>query len=452
MQVLMRTMVILGSVLMVYFVGTVYFINHFCFASEINCVSVSTKSVAEAEQLMLSKLQDYTLTLKEIGGKSEQITAAQVGLKYPLQQSFNQLKHAQKPFSWVLSCFGLDHTQMTVGVTYDEALLRQRLEQLSGLDTTTIIEPKNACFSYVDGRYIIIKETLGNKLNKELLYARVSRALLNKEREIDLEAAGCYILPQYCSNSPKILEVNQTLNLYAASNITYNFGNNQEVLDSTVINEWLTVDENFEIILDENKVECYISELSNKYDTAGKTRGFTTSFGETIQVSGGDYNQPINNAIETQNIISTIRQGLTIIREPAYGENTVSYGNSDIGNTYVEINLTNQHIWFYKEGSLIVEGDIVTGDVRKGDATPPGVYSLKYKVKNVVLRGPGYASPVRFWMPFNGGIGMHDANWKSKFGGQIYKTNGSHGCINCPDGVAEAIYNNIDAGTPVICY
>ena len=55
-------------------------------------------------------------------------------------------------------------------------------------------------------------------------------------------------------------------------------------------------------------------------------------------------------------------------------------------------------------------------------------------------------------MPFNNGIGMHDAKWRSSFGGAIYKTGGSHGCINLPPSVAKTIFDNISAGTPVICY
>lgn len=85
-------------------------------------------------------------------------------------------------------------------------------------------------------------------------------------------------------------------------------------------------------------------------------------------------------------------------------------------------------------------------------ATPGGIYRLKYIERYAVLRGPGYAAPVDFWMPFNGGIGMHDATWRSRFGGEIYTYDGSHGCINCPYYLAEAIYDNIEAGTPVICY
>ena len=126
--------------------------------------------------------------------------------------------------------------------------------------------------------------------------------------------------------------------------------------------------------------------------------------------------------------------------------------SSDIGNTYVEVNLTKQHIWCYKDGALVAEGDIVTGNVSSGWETPQGVYKLKSKERDRILRGPGYASPVTYWMPFNGGIGLHDATWRNSFGGSIYKNNGSHGCINLPYNVASKIYNSIKVGDPIVCY
>lgn len=106
----------------------------------------------------------------------------------------------------------------------------------------------------------------------------------------------------------------------------------------------------------------------------------------------------------------------------------------------------------YKNGSLVVQGDVVTGNVSENDATPAGVYRLKYKERNATLKGQGYSSPVSYWMPFNGGIGIHDANWRSVFGGEIYKTGGSHGCVNSPYDLAKTVFENIDAGTPVVCY
>ncbi|MFR2849244.1 MAG: L,D-transpeptidase [Hungatella hathewayi] len=118
----------------------------------------------------------------------------------------------------------------------------------------------------------------------------------------------------------------------------------------------------------------------------------------------------------------------------------------------MEINLTAQHLFFYKDGKLLVESDFVSGNSSKGYDTPPGAYPITYKERNATLKGEDYRTPVDYWMPFNGNIGMHDAGWRSSFGGNIFKTSGSHGCVNLPPSVAKTIYENIEAGMPVLCY
>lgn len=442
----------LCMLLVFYFAMALYFRYHFYVGSEINGINISMKSIEDVEVLMASELQVYTLSLKERGRKSEQVKAADVGLRYESDEVFKELKDSQNPFSWMWACFNTEDYKMTVEVTYDEKLLKERIDRLSCFKSTNIIEPKNPSFQYVNNRYVIVDEVLGNEVDKDLLFSYVKDVLRRQEIEIELEAIDAYIKPQYHSKSQEMIEVKDTLNQYVSSKITYVFGNSEEVLEAFTINKWLTVDENFRVVVDEKKIGDYIDGLSEKYNTKGRIRNFTTSLGKTIQIGGGDFSRPIHKAEEIHRLISVIKEGKTITKEPIYGETGFYEGNSDMGDTYVEIDLTNQHIWFYKKGSLVVEGDIVTGNVSAGHTTPPGVYSLKYKVKNVVLRGPGYASPVDFWMPFNGGIGMHDASWRSVFGGNIYKTNGSHGCINCPRNVASAIYNEIEPDTPIICY
>lgn len=97
-------------------------------------------------------------------------------------------------------------------------------------------------------------------------------------------------------------------------------------------------------------------------------------------------------------------------------------------------------MYFYKDGKKILESDFVSGNVSKGYTTPPGLFSLTYKQRDATLKGQGYASPVKFWMPFNGGIGFHDASWRNTFGGTIYKKNGSHGCVNMPYAAAKTLF------------
>ena len=123
----------------------------------------------------------------------------------------------------------------------------------------------------------------------------------------------------------------------------------------------------------------------------------------------------------------------------------------------VEIDIANQHVWMYKNDILIADTDCVTGNVSAGHSTPTGVYKLAGKERDRYLRGKNddgtnYCSFVKYWMPFNGGIGLHDASWRSKFGGKIYKNSGSHGCVNLPRSAAETIYNNIDKSYFIVVY
>ena len=239
---------------------------------------------------------------------------------------------------------------------------------------------------------------------------------------------------------------------YITSTITYRVGNDTEVLDKSTIKKWLKVDKNFEITFDEENIKEYLHTLSIIYNTVGKKRDFATSSGITVEVSGGDYGWLINSNEEMKELITIIKGGQIITKEPIYKQIASSHAENDMGNTYVEINMTKQHLWFYKNGSIVVEGNVVTGNISKNHSTPIGIYRLKFKQKDATLKGAGYNTHVNFWMPFNGGIGIHDANWRSDFGGKIYMTRGSHGCVNAPQYLASIIFNNIDEGTPVICF
>lgn len=453
-----RNKMIVGMIISIYILlilyvrTTVYFTNHFYFGSEINCINVSGKTVEEVKEEMSSKLQAYTLNLKERGGTNEQIRAFDIGLRYNSGGQYKDFKDRQNPYKWVWALFNTESFKMTDGVSYDEKLLKERVDQLACFNSNNIIEPQNPGFQYTDKGYMIVSEVNGNKVNKDILYDQVAKAILKEKTAIDLELMDCYVHPEYTSNSPKIIETRNTLNKYAASKITYDFGERKETIDGSIINKWLGVNGNLDIIVDEEKVKNDLDEILSPYSTVGKMRSFVTSSGRTINIDGGDYGWTIDTAKEAQDLSAAVKEGQTVTKEPAYTQRAASHDNSDIGDTYVEVDMTNQHLWFYKNGSLIVQGDVVTGNMRGNHATPEGVYRLKYKQTHTILKGQDYSVPVDFWMPFNGGIGIHDASWRSVFGGNIYKTNGSHGCINSPYYLAKTIFYNIAPGDPVICY
>ena len=177
-----------------------------------------------------------------------------------------------------------------------------------------------------------------------------------------------------------------------------------------------------------------------------------TSYGVEVTIGNSHYGWKVDNEAEKAAIIQDIMNGQAITRDLNYSMTANSHEGNDYGNSYVEINLTAQHLYMYVDGELVVESDFVSGNVSKEYNTPTGVFGLTYKEKDATLNGADYSTPVDFWMPFNGNVGMHDATWRGSFGAAIYKRNGSHGCINLPWSKAQIIFDNIEAGFPVFVY
>ena len=222
-------------------------------------------------------------------------------------------------------------------------------------------------------------------------------------------------------------------------------------MDGTTISTWLSEGTDEKVSIDEEEVLAFVKTLAKKYNTAYSPKELKTSYGTTVTITGGFYGWRIDNGGEVEQILADLKPE-RMWRESLYLTTANSHGEHDYGDSYVEINLTNQHLFLYKDGKLVVESDFVSGNLSKGHDTPTGAFGLTYKTMNAVLRGPDYETPVTYWMPFNGDVGMHDATWRNKFGGSIYKTSGSHGCINLPASAAKKIYETIDKGYAVLVY
>ncbi|MGH4051671.1 MAG: L,D-transpeptidase family protein [Clostridium sp.] len=452
-KVIKRILISIFVFLVLYFGMSIYFMNHFYFGSAINSISVSGKVVEDANKKMATEIKTYKITIKERGGKTEQISGDEVGLEYDSDGEFKEFKESQNPYKWISSVFNTKDSKMIEGIKYDTELLKKSVDNLSCFDNKNIIEPKNASYKYTNKGYVIVDEVIGNKGNKENLYNKVIDAVGKGETTIDLESINYYVKPQYTSKSQKTLETKEILNKYVASKITYTFGKEKELLEASTINKWLRVDANSNVTFDEKEVGNYINVLSNKYNTVGNSRNFVRTSGKIINIAVGDYGWYINKSMETQDLIANIKEGKSISKEPKYSQTALFHGSNDMGNTYVELDMSAQHLWFYKNGAIVTHGDVVTGKLNsEGTATPAGIYKLKYKEKDAILKGKNYASPVTYWMPFNGNVGIHDASWRNTFGGNIYKKGGSHGCVNSPFELAKAVFENINVGTPVVCY
>jgi len=451
----LRTVLSITVILIIYFLIAVYFKNHFYFGSTINCINVSGKSVEEAYNCVKEEIDSYVLILKGRNGLNEKINGQDIDLYCNLESNeyIKNIKKKQGYLFWLLNTFSEKEYKDTKILIYDEELLNKSIESLGYFKEENITYPQNPTFKYENNKYEIIDEVNGTQINKEKLYEAIKQSISKGENVLDLEDNECYEKPKYTINSKEVLEAKKVLNQYKDITITYILGSKKEVIDGNIILDWFGFNDKFEVSINAEKINNYVyNNLSQKYNTVGKVRNFLTSDGKNIQVSGGDYGWVIDESNIVKEIVNSLNTKKSIEKEPEYIQKGITDINNDIGNTYVEINLSGQHLYFYKDKALITEGDIVSGNIINGNSTPSGVYSLKYKERNAVLVGDDYRTPVNFWMPFNNNIGIHDATWRGIFGGEVYITSGSHGCINAPYYLANDVFYNIEEGTPIICY
>lgn len=434
------------------YIGTTYRSTFFN-GTVINGMNVSGKTVDEVKSMIAEGVEGYVLVLEERGGRTESITGASIGLEAGFDGSLEALLEAQNPYAWLPAWIGGTEREIKALVSYDEGALDAAIEALDCLDETKTEKPQNARISqYEPGTgYTIVPETEGNEADEELLKTAVAAAVTSLQTSLSLDEAGVYTAPSVTAEDESLAALLEEYRRYAGVTVTYTFGDKTEVLNGETISQWLYDDGSQVIISDEAAAE-YVQTLATKYNTAYRAKSLKTSYGPTVTISKGNYGWRINQAQEKTELLNVIRAGESVSREPVYSQKGASHGENDYGDTYVEINLTAQHLFFYKDGKLLVESDFVSGNTSRGWTTPPGAYPLTYKERNATLKGEGYRTPVSYWMPFNGGIGLHDASWRDAFGGTLYKTGGSHGCVNLPPSVAKVIYENISQGDPVLCY
>lgn len=444
-------------IILIYLLGALYYRNHFFIGTKINNIKVSNMKIDEAEDNVEELASSFVLNIKGREDYKTEICGSAIQLKYDLKNEVENIKKQQSPFLWVISFLKNKSYNVSKCISYNEESLNQIVNNLGCLSDYT--EPEDAKLEYEDGKYVIVDEVLGNKVNQDKLQEKVKECILSGKESIDLDKSECYINPKYYKDSQEVKDACDKLNTYLKSKVTYKFGNNTETIDKSLIKDWLIVDENMNVTLSEYNVTQYVYTLASKYNTTGVTKDFKKNDGSIIQISGGDYGYSINTAGQVKDIIDAVSAGDNSTREPVFGQKGNSFNKNDIGTTYVEIDLARQHIWVYQNSALAVEGDIVTGNVSTNCATPPGIYKIDSKSRNFTLTGKDdltgqtYNTPVAYWMPFNGGIGLHDADWRyGQFGGQIYLTNGSHGCVNLPPDLASRIYDIVSVGTAVVLY
>lgn len=461
---------IIGEILVLvlaigYLAGAIYFNDKFMVGTTIDGIDVGSLTVNQASEKIAKSVSDNSLVMKFSDGQEETLNSSTLGVTYNAQNSIKNIKATQNNFGWIAGFFSKDENHVEDLIIVDEAQLTNGINALEHLKPENQVAPVNAVLAVNEGKLEITPEQAGTQIDNAKLISVVKEMLVQGKKDVDLTQHDVYIQPEITSTNESLVSKLEVAKANCDASLTYTTPSGKTfILDGLKMAEWLVQGEDGKYTYDEEtfktKLKEYITTLANSYNSVGGTRTFTGADGAQHTVSGGSFGIRISISQEVDEVLEQIKAGTVGDRTPVTTGGATDGENGGIGNTFVEIDITRQHFWFHKNGAVVVDSDIVTGKATDPDrATPTGAYFITYKQRDRVLRGTKkpdgtypYESPVSYWMPFNKGIGLHDASWRSSFGGNIYVNGGSHGCINLPVSTAKALYEALDTNTPVIVY
>ncbi|WP_164848104.1 L,D-transpeptidase family protein [Lacticaseibacillus hulanensis] len=439
-----------------YIYGGVHYQGRYLPNTAVLGVNVSGKTTKQAESTLKTKFQQRKYTLTDNGKALVTASSDDLGISHNFAKTAKEVKAAQNSWSWPLRIFG---SERKVSASTNPAVDEQTLKDFA--TTTAAKLNKNrkastdASMKFVNGKLQVTKEVNGDKINADKLQQQLLNMVDNNGRSVNLSAT--YDKAKVTTTSKEFESKKQALANYSQLSGKLTVANHSETISPAKLTSWLGY-ANGKITVSETGVRAFVSDFANKYNTISKSRQFKSTKRGTVTVPAGNYGWAVSEQTTTNNLIADIKKGKNFTLAATTNGSGYHADGSDIGNTYVEVDIQNQHEWYYKNGKLVMDSDVVTGNPSTKHDTPTGVYFIWSKQRNATLHGNNadgskYASPVAYWMPIDyTGVGLHDSPWQPKYGGDWYKQHGSHGCVNNPPAFVAKLYNAVSVGTPVIVF
>lgn len=453
MVYIMIFLCVISYLLIVYFYKGVFVVNTW-----INGVYCTGKTVEEVNTELLLQTKAPFLTIQNADGEQEQINLAEVAYREDFTTSLENHMKNQSTWKWPLRLLSQKNIELLPEQSWDENALKRKVQELD-IVIREIPQKLDVRIEKTSEGYVF-HDNLYHVLQPQKLSEYANSMLKNGELIVQISLSGAYEDVEPTEEQKFVREQWVKLQEFLECGIVYDMGAEQIPLDKKITSEFVLtypsgqfqLDENGEFCVNESGIERFIDNLAFEYDTCDGQLAFAATRGETVMVDYVTYGTKLDAEAEKKYLLNAFQQDIQETHIPAYIQEGYVRGKNDIGDTYIEVDMGNQKLYAYKAGELIVETDIVTGNMRRKWNTPEGVNFVYFKQKKRTLRGPGYATPVDYWMPVKGAIGLHDADWRKEFGGDIYLKNGSHGCVNIPPEVMPTIYEEYEVGTPVIMF
>lgn len=443
---------ILAVLIGAYAYRSTYYATRYLPNTSVEGITVSNLTTEEAEQKIHDRYASEEFVLTIDNKEWKKLNKADFGLQTDFSEELKNLQAEQNNWTWGIAYFENQELSLS-DAAFDEtvfeeqkALLESELLALNEDRTPT----KNATIVKNADGFAIQPEEIGTELNVTEILADFNPALFTSSDSLELEEFKKEAT--VTQEDEKLQSEIADLNKIAHVNGTYVINGNSFQIPTENITDWLNYND-AKVELDREKVLAYVTDVASNYNTSTNPTTFQSTRQGEVSVPAGTLSWTIATEAETDGLMADLLNGEDFTRSPI-AQGSASSGSALVGNTYIEVDLENQYMWYYRDGAVVLQTEIVSG--RPGQLTPKGVHYIWKKELNAILRGPNddgsrYAVPVDYWMPIDWtGVGIHDAGWQPAFGGNEWQTAGSNGCINTPPNIMKSLYEQAEIGTPVV--
>lgn len=434
----------------------------YIYGTRINDLYCTGMTVSQVESQLIKDIDLGTAHIT-LDGKRRELDLESIGYGLDYKAGLTECINSQNPFMWPASLFS-DYSNYVIepDVVFDEAKLGEFLDSIR---MTEAADKKDEMYIYLGTDGYVLHDPGKPKLDAGRARQYVLDKLYAGETDIII-GDDFYTEYVYSDSEKKLIDLYDKIEHFQRRYVAYIFGSEKKMVTKRQWAELLNTGEepvkkittnmigsnNISFEIDEERAVQFIDEFLDEYNTLNN-RYFKTHSGATVYVTKGTYGNKINLEKEEEWFKEFINSTNTsITRVPEYLAQKAKYKEkNDFGDTFIEISIDEQHMWYYVDGKVFVDTDITSGSLANGGTAPRvcAVYSI---IPNKWLNGPTWHSFVKYWVAIDGAIGIHDASWRSKYGGTEYKYNGSHGCVNTPHDAMKKIFDNVEIGTPVIVY
>ena len=420
-----------------------WFSFHLFPGSSVRGLALGSMTERQAERALADSYLDRTLTL-HIGTTQLELPLRELGVSVDTGATYRALRSAQ-----LSSLADRRRRQLSDPLlTIDESRLHTKLAAVLPAYSSPAT---NAELSIKTGTVSVSEAKFGTEYPADKAALAVRQTVLQSITQIVVPAQE--IKPNVSTEN--LQGSRAMIEAMLAANISFGVAGETYRVSPSQISQMLAYDAKRQTVsLDPIAVAAYMKKLASQTDVLPTDEVKTVMDGRELSdvpgTDGRSLDQPsavrsLSKAISDAHSVSFDLQFQTLQHQLSYIKKVSPYGSR-----YIEVSISNQHLWIHQDGAVSFETAVTTGAANAGDATPPGVYHIYSKHTDLHLYGPTWDDYVSYWMPFYGEYGLHDATWRNNFGTKDYANVGSHGCVNLPLAAAGWIFVWANVGTTVL--